>query len=74
MMTDPQESEINLALRSCPFCGKIEGLRHSTGELKENGRPTGELIFYVGCCDCGISGPLGMTRRQSIQLWNKRNS
>lgn len=52
-------------LLPCPFCGEDEYLFiHQDKETKDS---------WVHCCYCDCCGPMGLTKKEAIDAWNKRS-
>lgn len=51
-------------LKPCPFCGSCDDLQF----LDDNDYET----VQVNCLECGTCGPEADTRREALDLWNRR--
>lgn len=54
-------------MKNCPFCGEKSINIYSEYDDEE-------LVFTAYCLDCDCKWPIGTTRKEAKDLWNKRNN
>jgi len=60
--------------KPCPHCGS-EDVINQKKPIKARNPITLKVLakhYAVWCSDCGAYGPHGDTRKEALELWNKR--
>lgn len=60
VVSSPDEAEVIL-IKECPHCSGESSIYHSKDKT----------MYYVGCTQCPLSGPLSKSLRKAAILWNR---